>query len=167
MIVNRPESSGYEGKLHLKAKVRVAKLGDKYLEELKEVHNKKWKVTTVYEYKFPTLLTELGPKTYRADVFFDVSYMEDVILRHHTMTVEVDGTIGHAGDWEGMKDKIRDQRLVEMICCPVIRLSTYEVMGTIRKKPSLRKDLSPMTDIEILNALDLVKNMKLPIQSLP
>lgn len=163
MIVNQPFSQGYESKQHIKAKARVAKIGDTFLEELKVLHNKDWKVVTVYEYKFPQLLTELGPKTYRADIFFDVSYMDGRMLKHHSMTAEIDGKCGHAGEWEGMKDKIRDQRLVEMICCPVIRLSTYEIMGTIRKKPTLLKDLSPMTNIEILNALDPVKNMKLPI----
>lgn len=132
------------------------------------MHNKKWKIATVYEYKFPQLLTELGPKTYRADIFFDVSYVEEsewknVALRHHTMTAELDGRVGHAGEWEGMKDKIRDERLIEMICCPVIRFSTYDVMGTVRKKPSTRPDLKPMSDMDILNTLDPIKNMKLPV----
>jgi hypothetical protein len=160
MIVNRPETRNYEGPKHMAAKIRIAKLVDSLLEKEKE-KNPDWIVNTIYEYFFPTLLTTLGDKHYRADVFFDVSYPLEHQLRRHTMSVELDGKFGHWGDYEQMKDHVRDENLLEKLNCAVVRLETHQVTGYKRKKPSLHPDIRMLTDEELLEALDPIKNMKL------
>ena len=161
MIINSPFSRGYESKRHILAKTRAATICDKYLERLKHIHQKKWKIVTIYEYRFPQLLTPLGAKTYCADVFVDLSYMTEHQLRHHCMSIEVDGILGHAGEHEQMKDRVRDERLSQQINCPVIRFATDDLVGLKRKKPSLLPDLSALTDDEVLMAMDPVATMKL------
>jgi len=158
-IINGPWTRSYEGPHHLRAKVRVANLIDSFLEGIKK---RGWTVETEYEKFYPTFLTTLGPKKYRADVSFDVFYPNEHEIRHHTMSAEIDGTVGHHSDWEGMKDKVRDEKLHEMMS-PVIRIDTYSVTGYARKKPSLHPDIRRLTDKELLEHFKPVENLRLPL----
>lgn len=161
VIVNRPETRNYEGAKHMQAKIRVARLVDSYLESIK---NPGWTVETQYEYFFPTLLTSLADKKYRADIYIDVWYPLDHQIRHHVMSIELDGKCGHWGDYEQMKDHVRDETLKEKLNCVVVRLETHQVTGYKRKKPNLHPDISMLSDKELLDVIKPIENLKLPGQ---
>jgi hypothetical protein len=155
----------YKSFAHTKAQMRVATLGDKFLTNVCACLGPNWHVSTIYEFEFPSAEVLGRNVNYVGDVYFEMLHnanLWDVIP--YKMLVELDGKMGHSSKYSVEKDKIRDYTIYNKFKCWTVRFSTFDISGhKFKGRAKHKKPIEPLTDTEILQEMNMVKFMNLPI----
>lgn len=167
MIVNLPWTPYFKSFSHSKAQIRIATLGDKYLQNLCACLGTNWYVYTTYEYTFPPIDVQGKQIQYVADVHFNVQYNRNLWdIDQYAMAVELDGAMNHSSQYAYKRDKMRDFLINEKHKCQTIRFQTFDISGHAFRKTKKRKKskpIEPFSDIEILSEMNMHEFMKIPI----
>jgi hypothetical protein len=149
----------------MKAKTRIATLGDKFLTNVCACLGPNWHISTIYEFEFPDVEALGKTVRYVGDVYFEILHNENMWdTASYKMLVELDGKMGHTSKYSVDKDKIRDYTLFQKFKCQTVRFQTYDVAGHAWKKTKKnRRNVQPLSDLEIFEELKMLRCMNLPI----
>lgn len=117
MIVSQTYRQPHEGKDHFELKIRIGRLLENVYS--KQVEKSGYELQIWYEFNFPVIQTNLGPRAYIGDV---VVFLVDPTIKARNkgvkalLNIECDGYEGHSSKTERNKNKVRDLALSKGVC---------------------------------------------------